>query len=104
MKIDGRFKDVTMAAVLVKLLRRANDTENRKKAGLDRGFLKALIIGLCTAKSIEKGEQIHKDILIFIKELFLIRIEGEDADGSRYKLFQSLVSKACDEIRVKNYK
>lgn len=61
-----------MASVLVKGLKLFNDGENRKKIEFDKPFIKALIIGLCTKKAIEDGEEVHKDLLIFMKGLNLI--------------------------------
>lgn len=56
-----------MAAVLVDALKLFNNEENRNNTDLDQPFIKALIIGICTKKSIQSGEDIHKDLLIFIK-------------------------------------
>lgn len=69
-KIDDQFKEIKMASLLVNGLKILNDGENRKQPGLDKTFVKALIIGLCTQKAIENGEQIHKDLLIFMKGLY----------------------------------
>lgn len=66
-KIGDTFKEVKMASVLVNGLQMFNENENRKKSEFDKSFVKALIIGLCTKKSIENGEEINKDLLIFIK-------------------------------------
>lgn len=68
-KIGGQFEEIKMAAMLVNGLSRLNGIEYRKKLDLDGAFIKALIIGLCTAKAIVEGERIHKDMLIFIKGL-----------------------------------
>lgn len=56
-----------MAAVLVNGLMRMNENGSLKKSGLDAAYIKALIIGICTIKSIENGDSIHKDMLIFMK-------------------------------------
>lgn len=66
-KIDNAFEEVKMASKLVNGLYRLNDLEKRKNRALDKAFIKALIIGLCTIKAIQNGDQIHKDRLIFIK-------------------------------------
>lgn len=56
-----------MASFLVKVLRHLNDGINRTTATMDKVFVKALVIGLCHVKSIEKNEPIHKDMYIFMK-------------------------------------
>lgn len=56
-----------MAAFLVKVLQRLNDGKNRKTAAMDKAFVKAMVIGLCHVKAIEKNEPIHKDMYIFLK-------------------------------------
>lgn len=68
-KIDNQFKEINMASLLVNGLQCINNGENRKQPGLDKAFVKALIIGLCTKKAIENGEQIHKNLLVFMKGL-----------------------------------
>lgn len=60
-----------MAALLVKGLLELNKDENRGNANLDKPFIKALIIGLCTLKRIKNGDPIKKDLLIFIKGHYL---------------------------------
>lgn len=66
-KIGGRFHEVKMCSKLVDTLRILNETDNRKNAGFDMPFVKGLLIGFCTANSIQKRESIHKDLLVFIK-------------------------------------
>lgn len=68
-RIDNIFKEIKMASLLVNGLQCFNNGDNRKKSGLDKAFVKALIIGLCTKKAIKNGDKIHKDLLIFIKGL-----------------------------------
>lgn len=123
-KIDGRFKELKMAAVMVDALRRFNDGDNRKNFARDKAFVKTLIIGLCGLKSIEDGESVHQDLIIFIRgsnvpnlhtlfvfyivffffsifvtELFVIRLVDVDIDGVRYLSFRKLFDDACNEIR-----
>lgn len=71
-KVDGRFEEVKMAVRLVKGLLQLNETENRGNAMLDKPFIKALIIGLCTLKVLDNGEAINKDLLIFIRGNFFL--------------------------------
>lgn len=66
-KIGDAFMEVKMAATCVKGLLRFNETENRKDTGLDKAFIKALIIGLCTIKQVKENDRINKDLLIFLK-------------------------------------
>lgn len=68
-KIGNEFKEIKMASLLVKGLGSLNDSAYRKQPGLDLAFVKALIIGLCTKKAIKNGENIHKDLLVFMKGL-----------------------------------
>lgn len=71
LKIDGQYKELKMAALLVKGLLELNKDENRDNANLDKSFIKALMIGVCTLKKIENGDAIKKDLLIFIKGYYL---------------------------------
>lgn len=97
---------------------------------MDKTFIKALVIGLCTLKAIENGDEINKDLLVFIKgelknpiilknnyyygftyfkffffiaEIFSMRISDADSDGARYLSFPTLVNDAIKEIREKKY-
>lgn len=121
LQIDGRYQEVKMAAVLVNGLIQLNRVENRNDASLDTSFIEALIIGLCTRKSVMSPSfQIQKDLLIFMRglfctflcwfieslmyffiflELFLIRIDGLDPNGRRYLSFGALVDIALEKIR-----
>lgn len=68
MKIGGEFKEMKMAAILVKVLLTLNgDEKNRANADLDLAFVKGMIIGLCSVKPIQNKEPIHKDLQIFMK-------------------------------------
>lgn len=109
-----------MASILVNGLSRLNTGENRKNPDLDKAFVKALIIGFCTTKSIRSGHAINKDLMIFMKgkncvfswmillfnsyffaELFGIRVAGIDDGGNRHSSFPKLVEDACSEIQQK---
>lgn len=70
-KVDDHFTEMKMPALLVEGLLHLNGTENRKNANMDKTFIKALIIGICTIKAIQNNCQIHKDLLIFMKGIFL---------------------------------
>lgn len=69
--IDGQYQEVKMAALLVNGLLHLNKMENRGNANFDKTFIKALIIGLCTLKNVESSEPLKKDLLIFIKGIFI---------------------------------
>lgn len=75
-RINGVFEEVKMASLLVNGLKYMNDGNYRKQSTLDHAFVKMLIIGLCTKDAIKNGEQIHKDLKIFMKgsNIFVNRI------------------------------
>lgn len=68
-RINNRFEEKKIAAVVVEVLKCFNDGENRKNSGLDCAFVKTLVIALCTKNAIKNGAPIHKDVKIFIKGL-----------------------------------
>lgn len=86
--------------MLVKGLTFLNEAAHRDNVAFDKPFIKALLIGICTSQKIKKDgyEGIHGDLLKFIRELFIIRIESHDADGNRYLALNSLVVASCNEI------
>lgn len=69
-KVRGKYEEIKMPAVLVKVLLELNEKDNRKDIGMDQPFVKAIIIGICTIKVIRQNEPIDKDLLIFIKAIF----------------------------------
>lgn len=103
MEIDGVFKEIQISAQLIKGLTLFNQAPRRQNIFLDKSFIKGLLIGICTLDGIRNATVINKDILSFIRELFLIRIGGNDKDGSRYLSFNDLVRVSCMEIRANNF-
>lgn len=76
---------------------------HRKNIHFDKPFIKSLIIGICTGKTIREGGGVNQDLSKFIRELFSVRVEGNDDDGTRYMAFDNLVHLSCDEIRENNF-
>lgn len=66
-KIDDKYVEIKMASLLVRCLMTFNDGENRLNADMDKAFIKGLVIGFCTIRAIENGDNVHKDLLIFIR-------------------------------------
>lgn len=73
-KIDGNFEEVKMPARLVKGLMRLNQPGTREIVDLDKTYVKALVIALFTVKAIKDGLEMKKDMLKFMKGLFLEKI------------------------------
>lgn len=103
MPVDGVFREIKFSSQLIKGLSLFNGETRRENVALDKSFIKGLLIGICTINTIRKEKNIHKDILAFIRELFLIRIENHDEDGLRYRSLNGLVRVACGEIRANNF-
>lgn len=70
-RIDKKYEEIKMASVLVNGLKCMNEGDYRKQSTLDHAFVKMLIIGLCTKDAIKNGKQIHKDLKIFMKGLYI---------------------------------
>lgn len=104
-RIDDVFKEIELSAQLVNGLCLLNQPTNRQNITFDKSFVKALIISICTLQAIKTSgeEAIHKDVLKFIRELFLIRIRESDHDGQRYSTFQQLITTSCAEIVESNF-
>lgn len=97
------FKEVKFSAQLINGLTMFNQPALRQNVAYDKPFIKALIIGICTVQSIQNEECIHKDFIKFVRELFLIRIEDGDENGTRYLSFNKLLDVSCIEIRNNNF-
>lgn len=102
-RVDGVFQEIKLSAQLMNGLILFNGTPRRENVALDKSFIKGLLIGVCTINVIRKEKNIHKDILAFIRELYMLRIENNDDNGSRYQSFNDLVNVSCMEIRANNF-
>lgn len=66
-RIGGVFEKIGFSGGLVRGLMEFNAPGLREDRSLDKCFIKGLLIGICTMKSIRENENIHKDIMKFIK-------------------------------------
>lgn len=121
-KIDGSYTEVSLAASFVMYLKAVNSPMNRENSDLDKPFIKALLVGLCSIKTIKSTSEIDKGYIAFIKgkelasafhyfiisihqhillilELFAIRVDGFDITGERYLSFKDKLDTVCQEIR-----
>lgn len=87
-RVDNAFKEVKLSATLTNGLSLFNQTTSRKNIVIDKPFIKALLIGVCTAKKVksEGRNAIHADLLKL----------------TRYLAFNDLVDLCCAEIRQGN--
>lgn len=100
-------QEITIAGTVVECLISLNQ-KHREDKSKDRTFIKGLLLSTFTLKAIEnlaENQLPPKEVLAFIKDLFIIRIgEHDDAKGSRYLDFQNIIDLSVKEIRIKNYK
>lgn len=67
-RVDGVFKEIVFSAQLMNGLFALNQPALRKNPVMDKCFIKALIIGICTIRAIrDDAIAINKDILAFMK-------------------------------------
>lgn len=67
MLFSGAYKELTLAASVVNYLKMVNNESNRKDISLDKSFMKALLIGLWTVKTIKNEPAINSDLKKCVK-------------------------------------
>lgn len=129
---NGVSQTLTISAKAVQGLIQMNQPGSRENPAKDKGFIKALLISLCTLKkiqSMDENQKIENGILGFIKgkyfvfgclflfndfplnqnftfsDLFIIRIGStDDDDGTRYLRFNDLLKTARKEMKEYNFR
>lgn len=77
------------------------NAEKRTNKNVDKTFLKALVIAVCTLKRFkESPNSLFNDGEVeFIKDLFEFRVSSDDSNGNRLASFGKMIDKVCEEIR-----
>lgn len=122
-KTNGEFKEVKISTRAINVLLKLNN-EKRNDVSADRTFIKSLLIAVCSIKAIQQNIRIEDGIMEFMNgnflfslmflmksiiygiydaDLFIIRVSGDDADGSRLAAYEVLINRSCDEIRQNNF-
>lgn len=126
-QINNKNQEVTLASRVISGLLWLNEPNRRENTEYDKTFIKALLIGICTLKTIQnlsENQRIPKGVLAFIKgkqvninfiyklkfhifmnifvDLFINRIGDEN--GTRYLKYNDLVIEACNDIKVGKFK
>lgn len=66
-QMDGEFHEMKIKAAMVEVLSEVSEDGKRSNAVFDKMFIKALIIGLSSTKSIQDGEKLHEGVKAFVK-------------------------------------
>lgn len=94
-------KEFIMPAAVVNGLTRLNQPGHRENAKKDNSFLKAILLCMCpleTIQSMPSGAKPAKEIMNFMKDLFIHRLAG-DKNASRYLSYKDLILKAIEEVK-----
>lgn len=77
------------------------NAEKRASKNVDKTFLKALVIAVCTLKRFKGSPNslFHDGEIEFIKDLFEFRVSSDDSNGNRLASFGKMIDKVCEEIR-----
>ncbi|XP_031635606.1 uncharacterized protein LOC116348676 [Contarinia nasturtii] len=95
-KIDDKFEEVKLKGSVANWLCSLNE-KKRNDQSLDKYFIKALLIAVFSIKNIKGDDELHADLMAFIKELFVVRAGEEDQE--RVESFDDLVLAAVRELR-----
>ncbi|XP_031638193.1 uncharacterized protein LOC116350529 [Contarinia nasturtii] len=100
-KLQGKMTQIQLSARAVNGLIKFN-TERRNDVGIDKKFLKALLIGICTLKRIKESVSmfdIDNAFLGLVKDMFAFSVADDENNGQRLASFEQLVEQICTEIR-----
>lgn len=102
---DGNAKEFIMPATVVNGLVKLNQPGRREIAKKDKSFLKAILLSICpleTIQAMSSGATPPKEIMSFIKDLFIHRL-ADDKSATRYLSFKDLILKAIEEVKNRNF-
>lgn len=73
-EIDGKSREIRLAARVIDGLLLLNQSNRREDVSRDKSFIKALLISICSLKTIqnlEENERLNKSMLAFIKGKYI---------------------------------